>query len=179
MDFCYHKGLLKTCSMTLWCKSVFVFTYRIKHGMFMNLGLLTFLTLLLFFVDWCAWKIVRLPLEPLYLTRPFFISAILVACAGYVCVPLLRSLKFHQIIRLEGPARHSKKNRTPTMGGLFMVPVGVIVAQVLTRFSSTEVSGASVATLAFGAIGLLDDILCLKRNHSSGLSAWSRLALEV
>ncbi|KAL5774030.1 hypothetical protein ACOSP7_011587 [Xanthoceras sorbifolium] len=153
--------------------------HRIKHGMFINLGLLTFLTVLLFFVDWCAWKIVRLPLGPLYLTRPFFISAVLVSCAGYVCVPLLKSLKIRQIIRTGGPARHSRKKRTPTMGGLFMVPVGVAVAKALAGFSSTEVSGASAATLAFAAIGLLDDILCLKKNHSSGLSAWSRLIFEV
>ncbi|KAL5771981.1 hypothetical protein ACOSQ2_011905 [Xanthoceras sorbifolium] len=106
--------------------------HRIKHGMFINLGLLTFLTVLLFFVDWTG-----------------------------------------------GPARHSRKKRTPTMGGLFMVPVGVAVAKALAGFSSTEVSGASAATLAFAAIGLLDDILCLKKNHSSGLSAWSRLIFEV
>ncbi|KAH7568587.1 hypothetical protein JRO89_XS06G0018900 [Xanthoceras sorbifolium] len=107
------------------------------------------------------------------------LDTVLVSCAGYVCVPLLKSLKIRQIIRTGGPARHSRKKRTPTMGGLFMVPVGVAVAKALAGFSSTEVSGASAATLAFAAIGLLDDILCLKKNHSSGLSAWSRLIFEV
>ncbi|KAK1556847.1 hypothetical protein Q3G72_013326 [Acer saccharum] len=64
------------------------------------------------------------------------------------------------------------------MGGLFMVPVGVAVAKAIVG-SSTEVSGASAATLAFAAIGLLDDILCFKKNNSSGLSAWTRLIFEV
>ncbi|GAY35129.1 hypothetical protein CUMW_014470 [Citrus unshiu] len=155
--------------------SVFV----IKLGLFINLGLITFLTVLLLFVDWCAWKIVRLPLAPFYLTRPFFISAVLVSCAGYICVPLLKSLKIRQIIRKEGPARHSRKGRTPTMGGLFFVPIGIAVTIATVGFSSLQVSGASAATLAIALIGLIDDVICLVKNHSSGLSAWSRLILEV
>ncbi|XP_024046769.1 phospho-N-acetylmuramoyl-pentapeptide-transferase homolog [Citrus clementina] len=153
--------------------------HRIKLGLFINLGLITFLTVLLLFVDWCAWKIVRLPLAPFYLTRPFFISAVLVSCAGYICVPLLKSLKIRQIIRKEGPARHSRKGRTPTMGGLFFVPIGIAVTIATVGFSSLQVSGASAATLAIALIGLIDDVICLVKNHSSGLSAWSRLILEV
>ncbi|KAJ4703846.1 phospho-N-acetylmuramoyl-pentapeptide- transferase-like [Melia azedarach] len=153
--------------------------HRIKLGLFINLGLISFLTLLLLFVDWCAWKIVRLPLAPFYLTQPFFISVILASCAGYICVPFLRSLKIRQIIREEGPARHSRKRRTPTMGGVFFIPIGVAVANAITGFSSIEVSGASLATLAFAVIGLIDDILCLIKSHTSGLSAWTRLILEV
>ncbi|XP_062161141.1 phospho-N-acetylmuramoyl-pentapeptide-transferase homolog isoform X2 [Alnus glutinosa] len=152
---------------------------RNKFGVLISVGLIIFLSVLLLFVDWCAWRIVRLPLKPFYLTRPFLISAILVSCAGYVCVPLLYMLKIHQIIRNEGPARHSLKKRTPTMGGLFFVPIGVTVARFIAGFSSTEVSGAAVATLGFAAIGLVDDILTIIKNHNSGLSAWVKLLLEV
>lgn len=161
-----------TCSFTL-CNC------RIKLGLFNNLGLMTFLTLLLLFVDWWGWKIVRLPLAPLYMTRPFFISAALVACAGYLCVPLLKSIKIRQIIRKEGPSKHSWKKKTATMGGLFFVPVGVAVAKATVGYSSIEVSAASAATLAFAVIGLIDDLLSLIKNQSSGLSAWLRLILEV
>ena len=152
---------------------------RIELGVLINAGLISFLMVLLLFVDWCAWRIVRLPLEAFYLTRPFLISAVLVSCAGYVCVPLLYRLKIHQIIRKEGPARHSLKKRTPTMGGLFFVPIGVTVARFVAGFSSTEVFGAAAVTLAFAAIGLLDDILSLVKNDNSGLSAWGKIALEV
>ncbi|KAF5475157.1 hypothetical protein F2P56_006992 [Juglans regia] len=152
---------------------------RIKLGVLINVGLIIFLMVLLLFVDWCAWRIVRLPLETFYLTRPFLISAILVSCAGYVCVPLLYRFRIHQIIRKEGPAKHSLKKRTPTMGGLFFVPIGVTVAGFIAGFSSTEVSGAATATLAFAAIGLLDDILSVSKNHNSVLLAWTKLLLEV
>ncbi|KAM6552138.1 hypothetical protein CsatB_001946 [Cannabis sativa] len=153
--------------------------HRIRYGVLLNIGLIVFFTVLLVYVDWCAWRIVRLPLEPFHLTRPFLLSAIISSCAGYVCVPLLYGLKMYQILRKEGPARHSIKKRTPTMGGLFFVPVGVIVAKFIAGFSSTEVSGAAAATLAFGAIGLLDDVLSLIKNRNSGLSARMKLLLEV
>lgn len=151
----------------------------IKYGIFINMGLITFLTVILLFVDLCAWRIVRLPLGPFHLMRPFSTSAILVSCAGYIGVPLLRRLKMQSIIRKEGPAKHSSKKGTPTMGGLFFVPIGVIVAEVIVGFSSIEVSGAACATLAFAAIGLLDDCLSLVKNKNNGLSAWIRILLEV
>ncbi|PRQ29444.1 putative phospho-N-acetylmuramoyl-pentapeptide-transferase [Rosa chinensis] len=153
--------------------------HRIRQGVLLNTGLIMFLVVVLLYVDWCAWRIVRLPLAPFHLTCPFVISAILASCAGYVCVPLLYSLKIHQIIRKEGHVRHSLKKRTPTMGGLFFVPIGVIVARFTSGFSSVEVCGAATATLAFAAIGLLDDIICLIKNQNSGLSAWIKIILEV
>ncbi|KAL6201220.1 hypothetical protein ACLB2K_024935 [Fragaria x ananassa] len=153
--------------------------HRIRQGVLLNTGLIMFLLVVLLYVDWCAWRIVKLPLAPFHLTCPFVISAALASCAGYVCVPLLYSLKIHQIIRKEGSVRHSLKKRTPTMGGLFFVPVGVTVARFTAGFSSVEVAGAATATLAFSAIGLLDDIICLIKNHNSGLSAWIKIILEV
>lgn len=152
---------------------------RNKLGTLINLCLLAFLTVLLLFVDWCAWKIVRLPLEPFYLCRPFFISAVLVSFLGYLCVPLLGELRIHQNIWKEGPLRRSKKRASPTMGGLFFVPIGVGVAKFVAGFSSVEVSGTAVATLAFATIGLLDDIVTVIKNRNSGLSLWVKIFLEV
>ncbi|NP_001316442.1 phospho-N-acetylmuramoyl-pentapeptide-transferase-like protein [Solanum lycopersicum] len=151
---------------------------RIKYGILNNIGLIMFSTVLLSLVDCCAWKIVRLPLAPLYLMRPFLISAVAVSCVGYVCVPLFRSLKLHSVIRKEGPARHSSKKGTATMGGLYFIPIGVIVAEIIVGFSSLEVLGASAATLTFAAIGLLDDLISM-RNNNVGLSARFRIMLEV
>lgn len=65
------------------------------------------------------------------------------------------------------------------MGGLFFIPVGVIVAMVIVGLSSVEVYGAAAATLAFAAIGLLDDILSFIRNHNYGLPAKTKLFLQV
>ncbi|XP_071720035.1 phospho-N-acetylmuramoyl-pentapeptide-transferase homolog isoform X2 [Rutidosis leptorrhynchoides] len=152
---------------------------RIKYGIFINIGLVTFLIVLLLLLDSHAWRIVRLPLPPFHLIFPFIVSAVLVSCAGYICVPLFRISKM-QVVISKWPARHSsKKKLTTTMGGLFLIPIGVVVAEVLVGFSSIEVSGASIATIAFAAIGLIDDVLCLVKRRRIGLSPWIRIMLEV
>ncbi|XP_021661926.2 phospho-N-acetylmuramoyl-pentapeptide-transferase homolog isoform X2 [Hevea brasiliensis] len=153
--------------------------HRIRLGILNNLGLIVFLLALLLFVDWCAWKIVRQPLAPFYLSRPFFISTALVSIVGYLFVPFLNALKVHQNVRNEAPVRHHKKRGTPTMGGLFFIPIGIGVAKLIAGFSSVEVSGAAVATVAFASIGLLDDILSLIKNHNNGLSSQIKLFLEL
>ncbi|XP_010538530.1 PREDICTED: phospho-N-acetylmuramoyl-pentapeptide-transferase homolog [Tarenaya hassleriana] len=149
-----------------------------RYGMFINLGLLIFLSLLLLFMDCFAWKIVRLPLPPLFLSRPFFISAVMVTFVGYIFVPLLDKLKVYQSVRIIGPNGHHRLWTIPTMGGLFFIPIGIAVAEAITRFSSIEVSGAAVATLAFTGIGLVDDSLNL-HNGTTGLSAKIQTLLEI
>ncbi|XP_019189283.1 PREDICTED: phospho-N-acetylmuramoyl-pentapeptide-transferase homolog isoform X4 [Ipomoea nil] len=109
---------------------------KIRHGILNNIGLVTFSTLLLFLVDCCAWKVVRLPLAPFFMMRPFLISAVAVSCVGYVCVPLFRTLRLRSLIRREGPAQHSAKKGTPTMGGLYFIPIGVLVADSILGLSA-------------------------------------------
>jgi phospho-N-acetylmuramoyl-pentapeptide-transferase len=66
-----------------------------------------------------------------YLNNIAAISCALVTAAlGYWAVPLLQALKMGQIIREDGPQTHLQKAGTPTMGGVFFVPVAVIVALV-------------------------------------------------
>ncbi|KAG8385297.1 hypothetical protein BUALT_Bualt03G0027300 [Buddleja alternifolia] len=148
------------------------------YGILNNVGLLSFSAVLLLLVDQCAWRIVRLPLAPFHLMRPFLISILVVSCIGYICVPLFRILKLRSITRNEAPTRHCSKKGTPTMGGLYFIPAGLLVAEVLLSFSSIEVSGAVAATIAFFAIGLLDDLLSLKHDNN-GLPGWMRILLEV
>lgn len=143
------------------------------------MGLLAFLALLLLLMDSFAWKIIRLPLPPYFLTLPFFTSAVLVTLAGYVFVPLLDRMKVHEPIRRLGPVTHSRRPTIPTMGGLFFVPIGVVVAIALTKFSSIGVCGSAVATVAFATIGIVDDSLSLHSDNNNGLSVKIQLLLEV
>ncbi|KAK4779025.1 hypothetical protein SAY86_006553 [Trapa natans] len=152
---------------------------KIRYGAFVNMGLIGFITAFLLLIDGCVWRIVRLPLEPFYLTRPFFMSTVIASCAGYIFLPLLDSLHAYQNIRKEGPFRHSLKESTPTMGGLFFVPVGVAVALYIAGFSSVEVTGAAAVTLAYAAIGLLHDTLAFLDNQNYGLFTALRILLEM
>lgn len=73
---------------------------------------------------------------------------------------------------------HYSKKGTPTIGGLFFIPIGLAVARVMGG-SSTEISCTLLVTLAYAVIGLLDDILGLIKPDSFGLSQRIRLLLEV
>lgn len=112
------------------------------------------------------------------LTVPLAIAGVATAIAGFWALPLLRALKTGQFIREEGPQAHLKKAGTPTMGGIFFVPVGVLLAIVLSGFSPTVVAVGAI-TLAFGFIGWLDDWQVLRRKSNKGISPRMKLALQV
>jgi phospho-N-acetylmuramoyl-pentapeptide-transferase len=80
--------------------------------------------------------------QGLSLTLPFVLAAAATTAAGYVALPLLRALKTGQFIREDGPQAHLKKAGTPTMGGIFFVPVGLLVAIILTGVNPIVLGGA-------------------------------------
>ncbi len=95
---------------------------------------------------------------------------------------LIRTLQRYQIgqsIREEGPASHQAKAGTPTMGGLLII--ACIVAPVMLWGDLTEpwVWVITGSTLVFGAIGLLDDVLKVKRGKNLGLRAWQKFSLQI
>jgi phospho-N-acetylmuramoyl-pentapeptide-transferase len=112
------------------------------------------------------------------LTLPLVVSAVMTAGAGFWAVPMLRALKAGQVIRQDGPQAHLKKAGTPTMGGIFFVPVAVILALVWTGFSSSVIA-VSLLTLAYGLIGFLDDWQILLKKSNKGISPRMKLALQI
>lgn len=109
---------------------------------------------------------------------PLLTAALGSGLLGFWAVPLLRALKTGQFIREEGPQAHFKKAGTPTMGGIFFVPVAVVVALVATGFS-LDVFAVSALTLGYGAIGWLDDWQVLHRRSNKGISPRTKLTLQV
>jgi phospho-N-acetylmuramoyl-pentapeptide-transferase len=115
-------------------------------------------------------------------TLPFLLSAGIVSALGYWAVPLLRRLKAGQIIREDGPQSHLKKAGTPTMGGIFFVPVALLLSAVWawsTGIQASDVSAAVLLTLALGFVGWLDDWQVLRKKSNKGLSARLRLVIEM
>ncbi|KAL2930820.1 ATTRANS 11: Phospho-N-acetylmuramoyl-pentapeptide-transferase-like protein, partial [Bienertia sinuspersici] len=150
---------------------------RITYGFFSNLGLIAFLTLCLVLADWCAWRIVRQPLDAFYFLSPFIVSAFLVACAGYVSVPILKKFNIRQKLKRKWPHIYYSKKGTPTIGGAFFIPIGVAVAKAMSG-SSTEFSGILMVTLAYAVVGLLDDTTCLIKPLSFGIYRGTKFLLE-
>ena len=112
------------------------------------------------------------------LTLPLIFCALLTISCGYWVVPILKRLKAGQIIREDGPQAHQKKSGTPTMGGIFFVPVGVAIALLLSKFHP-DVMAVSALTLAYGFIGWLDDWQILRRKSNKGMSPKMKLALQI
>lgn len=111
------------------------------------------------------------------LSVPFLLAAIASSAIGFLVVPLLRDLKTGQIIREEGPQAHLKKAGTPTMGGIFFIPVAVILA--LVAAPSASVLAACLITLSFGFVGWLDDWQVLRRRSNQGISPRMKLLLQI
>ena len=116
--------------------------------------------------------------EPLSLTFPWLLSLGGAAAVGYLGLPLLRALKTGQFIREDGPQAHLKKAGTPTMGGVFFVPVAIAAAVGLTG-GHPWVVAVSLLTLAYGFIGWLDDWQVLRRKSNKGISPRTKLALQI
>jgi phospho-N-acetylmuramoyl-pentapeptide-transferase len=93
-------------------------------------------------------------------------------------VPRLRQLKLGQVIREEGPQAHLSKAGTPTMGGLLVVPVGVIVGSLVAP-ADPRLPAVAAITLAYLAIGAADDWRSLTKRHNTGLTPRGKLLLQA
>jgi phospho-N-acetylmuramoyl-pentapeptide-transferase len=115
-------------------------------------------------------------LQSLFL--PFIVSALVASGLGFWVIPMLQRLKAGQVIREDGPQEHLKKAGTPTMGGIFFVPVGVGIALFWSRFN-LDVLGVSALTLAYLFIGWLDDWQILRQKSNKGISPRMKLGLQI
>ncbi|ELS02426.1 Phospho-N-acetylmuramoyl-pentapeptide-transferase [Xenococcus sp. PCC 7305] len=113
-----------------------------------------------------------------FITFPFLICALTSGILGYWVVPLLRQLKTGQIIQEDGPQTHLKKAGTPTMGGIFFIPVAVIIAVFWTNFTLDAIA-VSLVTLGYGFIGWFDDWQVLRRKSNKGISPKMKLTLQI
>ncbi len=125
----------------------------------------------------------RLANMGLSLTLPLLACALAAAALGSRAVPLLQWLKTGQVIREDGPQAHLKKAGTPTMGGVFFVPVGALVGVLWSVLAQTPdvtfVCAVCALTLAYGFIGWLDDWQILRRKSNKGISPKTKLALQI
>ena len=91
----------------------------------------------------------------------------------------LRELQIKQYIREEGPKAHHKKAGTPTMGGVLIVAAIVIPTLLWADLRNPYVILATGATLAFGAIGFVDDYNKVVRKRNMGLRPRAKFSLQV
>ncbi|WP_071515915.1 phospho-N-acetylmuramoyl-pentapeptide-transferase [Geitlerinema sp. PCC 9228] len=112
------------------------------------------------------------------LTLPMLLSAAATAMVGFWAVPWLQAIKAGQFIREDGPQSHLKKAGTPTMGGIFFVPVGILLALIWFG-GAPNVLAVALLSLAYAFVGFLDDWQILQRRSNKGISPKMKLLLQV
>lgn len=93
----------------------------------------------------------------------------------------IKYLKKHNVgqkIRQEGPNLHQHKMGTPTMGGVIVILTLIIVVLLLVPYNK-YVLWSLAATVGFGLIGLIDDLIKYLKKRSLGLLTMQKLFLQI
>lgn len=129
-------------------------------------------------------------MSSLYTSISAIIAFAITALLGIPMIPFLRRLKFGQTIREEGPAWHSKKQGTPTMGGLMFI-IGTVVAVMICvpvymvntdageqMLSVIRVLSGLLMAVAMGLVGFMDDFISIRKHRNLGLTEKQKLVLQ-
>jgi len=95
---------------------------------------------------------------------------------------LIRKLKEFQVgqyIREDGPESHHTKAGTPTMGGVLITLCILIPTLLWSDLRNGFVWLVLTITLAFAGIGLWDDYQKLRRRQNLGLTARTKILLQI
>lgn len=95
----------------------------------------------------------------------------------------LKKMRLGQSVRHDGPSTHLVKSGTPTMGGIAIVGMTLISTVVLALMNWLKLGSDIYYILAsmvlFSGIGLVDDLLKIRRANSDGLSAKHKLYFQL
>lgn len=117
-------------------------------------------------------------MEYLRIALPTLVALLIMLIGTPIFIPVLRKIKAGQSIREDGPKSHMVKTGTPTMGGIVII-AAVIITCIITSKVDTDMIIILVAFLAFGILGLLDDLVKVTMKRNLGLTALQKLFLQV
>lgn len=117
-----------------------------------------------------------------YQNKILLLSFLASVILSLIVVPILRKLKVGQIERAEGPQSHLKKQGTPTMGGIIMIIVLIVLGAFFYLDYNKDQSEVAKALLplvgvavGFGFIGFIDDFKKLVLKNTKGLSPKAKM----
>ena len=93
---------------------------------------------------------------------------------GLFVMPILKKFKVGQVVRNDGPKEHLKKQGTPTMGGIIMLIVLVVILAINSIKYPTLLL-AIISILGFGLVGFIDDYKKLVKKNTKGLSPLKKI----
>lgn len=108
-----------------------------------------------------------------YLTLRAVVAALTALLISLIIGPLvikrLSKAQIGQVVREDGPASHHSKRGTPTMGGVLILVAITISTLLWANLSNKYIWIVLLVTLAFGAIGWVDDYRKLIHKNPKGL----------
>jgi len=110
----------------------------------------------------------------------FYIFSVLTsAIATKYGIRFIKKYNFLQTIRTEGPISHLSKSKTPTMGGLFIIPIFLLILSSSTIISFEFKLAFLITVFGFFSIGFIDDYLSIKNQINLGLKGKEKLILQI
>ncbi len=114
-----------------------------------------------------------------YLTMRAILGALTALVLSFVIGPrMIARLSVNQVgqpIRPDGPVTHLPKAGTPTMGGALILTAIAVSTLLWADLENTFVWIVLLVTLAFGAIGYVDDYKKLVLQNPAGISAGQKI----
>jgi len=106
----------------------------------------------------------------------FFLISLITTKYG---LKIVNRLNLLQNIRHEGPANHSNKKNTPTMGGIFIFfPFLLFLLTINNSLNNTGILLLFFCTLGFAVIGFTDDYLSIAKKKNTGLHSREKFILQ-
>jgi len=98
---------------------------------------------------------------------------------GPKLIRLLERRQIGQEIRVDGPKAHYAKKGTPSMGGILIILCTVVPTLLWGNLANIYVWVAVGSMVLFGLIGLVDDVLKVRRKQSLGLRPGQKMILQI
>ena len=115
----------------------------------------------------------------LYILILYIFSVITSTISTKYGIRLIKKYNFFQTIRKEGPSSHLRKSNTPTMGGLFIIPIFLLIISSLNIISFDFKIALLITIFGFFLIGFIDDYLSIKNKINLGLKSKEKLILQT
>ena len=123
-------------------------------------------------------------INSIYIKNPYifilyFFSVVTSSFSTKYGIKLIKKYNFLQIIRAEGPNSHLSKSNTPTMGGLFIIPIFFLIISSASIISFKFKLALFITIFGFFFIGFIDDYLSIKNQINLGLKSIEKLMLQI
>ncbi len=94
-------------------------------------------------------------------------------------IRLLERRQIGQEIRADGPKAHLAKKGTPSMGGLLIIVCTLVPTFLWGNLANIYVWVAVLSMVLFGLVGLIDDVLKVRRKQSLGLRPGQKIIMQL